>query len=171
MSSADIRVPRAWLSLAAACGVSFALAAPAAAQAREPLPLVESIAIAAAANFGAPPPAVRTAPIVPARPVVTLAPAERPRPLLPLYGSFGALQAMDAHSTLRAVRNGAVERNPLIAPLSSNPGAMFAVKAATTAGTIVLAERLWRRHPGKAVGVMVAANIAYAAIVAANYRK
>jgi hypothetical protein len=95
----------------------------------------------------------------------------RPSLLLPLYGSFALLQAMDAHSTVRAVRGGAVERNPLLAPVGDSPAALFALKAATTAGTIVLAERLWRRHPVGAVLVMVAVNGAYAAIVASNYRR
>jgi hypothetical protein len=95
----------------------------------------------------------------------------RPGALLPLYGSFAALQAMDAHSTVRAVRGGAVERNPLLAPVGHNAGAMFAIKAATTVGTIVLVEKLRRRHPMGAVVLMVAVNAAYGAIVVANYRK
>src|SRR5216684_7342892 len=36
----------------------------------------------------------------------------RPRALVPLYFSFGALQAYDMHSTLRAIDRGAREVNP-----------------------------------------------------------
>jgi hypothetical protein len=151
-------------------GLSLALAAPTAAQTREPVALVEAITIAAA-DLDALPFVPQSAQIPRKQPALTPVPAARPGALVPLYGSFGLLQLMDAHSTLSAVRAGAVERNPVMAPLASNPGGMLAVKAATTAGTIVLAEKLWRRHPAKAVTLMVAVNAAYAAIVAANYRK
>ena len=170
MLPADTRVSRVLLSLSATCGVSLGLTSPSAAQAREPVTLVQAVTVAAA-DFGAPPAATRAARVPAARPAASPAPAELPRVLLPLYVSFGLLQVVDAHSTLRAVRGGAVERNPLMAPLSSNPGGMFAVKGATAAGMVVLAEKLRRRHPATAVAVMVAINAAYAAIVAANYRK
>jgi hypothetical protein len=96
---------------------------------------------------------------------------ERPSLLVPLYVTFGALQAMDAHSTMQALRGGARERNPIVEPFGRNAGALFAMKAATTVGTIVLAEKLRRRHPVKAMVMMTAVNVAYTAIVAANYRK
>ena len=95
----------------------------------------------------------------------------RPSLLVPLYVTFGALQGLDAHSTMRAIAHGAHEANPFVAPFGHNPAALVAMKAATTAGTIVLAERLRRKHPLKAVVMMTAVNVAYAAIVAANYRQ
>jgi hypothetical protein len=96
----------------------------------------------------------------------------RPGLLIPLYGTFAVLQGMDAHSTLDGVRKGtAVERNPLLEPFGDNTGAMLAIKAATTVGTIFLAEKMWRRHPVRAVVLMAAVNVAYAAIVATNYRR
>jgi hypothetical protein len=96
----------------------------------------------------------------------------RPAPLLPLYGTFVVLQGLDAHSTLDAVRRGtAVERNPVLQPFAENAGAVVAIKAATTAGTIFLAEKMWRRHPKRAVVLLTAINVAYAAIVAVNYRR
>jgi len=164
------RVSRVVCALAVTGGVSLALPAPTEAQAREPVSLVEAVTIAAS-DLAAPPAVPQSARVATRRPVLTQAPADRPGALVPLYGSFGLLQLMDAHSTLRAVRGGAVERNPIMAPLASNPGGMLAVKAATTAGTIVAAEKLWRRHPAAAVALMVSVNAAYAAIVAANYRK
>jgi hypothetical protein len=90
--------------------------------------------------------------------------------LLPaLYVGFGVLQALDAHSTTRAVGAGHRERNPVMAPFAGNTGAMLAVKAATTAGTVYMAHRLARRHRLAATVLMIAMNGAYAAIVAANY--
>ena len=92
--------------------------------------------------------------------------------LLPaLYTGFGVLQALDAHSTVRAVNAGHREANPLIAPFAERPGAMIAVKAATTAGTIYLAHRLAGRNRAAAIALMIAVNGAYAAIVGANYGK
>jgi hypothetical protein len=94
----------------------------------------------------------------------------RPAVLPPLYVSFAAMQVLDTHSTLRAARDGAVERNPLVAPLIERPMAVVAVKAATTVGAIWLTEKLWRRHRVAAIALMIGINGAYAAIVANNYR-
>jgi hypothetical protein len=103
----------------------------------------------------------------------SLPPAEPPRPslLVPLYVTFGALQAMDAHSTMQALHGGAREQNPIIEPFGRNGAALFAIKSATTVGTIVLAEKLRQRHPVKALVMMTAVNVAYAAIVVSNYRR
>ena len=97
-------------------------------------------------------------------------PPERPRLLIPLYVSFGALQALDAHSTLKAVDRGYVEVNPLVAPTSKNGAAMTAMKIAVTTFVIVGSEKLWRRNRVAAVATIIAVNGAYAAIVAHNYR-
>jgi hypothetical protein len=94
----------------------------------------------------------------------------RPRALVPLYAGFATLQALDAHSTLRAIGDGHGERNPVVSNFTAAPGAMVGLKLASTAGTIYLAERLWRKHRGAAVVLMIAVNGAYAAVVAHNYR-
>jgi hypothetical protein len=96
--------------------------------------------------------------------------SRRPKSLLPLYLSFAALQALDAHSTLQAIDNGHGERNPVVGTFTSTPGAMVGLKLASTAGTIYLTERLWRKHRAAAVALMIAVNGAYAAVVAHNYR-
>jgi hypothetical protein len=96
--------------------------------------------------------------------------SDRPKSLLPLYLSFAALQALDAHSTLEAIDNGHGERNPLVSTFTTTPGAMVGLKLASTAGTIYLTERLWRKHRGAAIALMIAVNGAYAAVVAHNYR-
>ena len=87
-----------------------------------------------------------------------------------LYVSFAALQALDAHSTLKALSGGAHEANPLMQNVAGNPGALLAVKAGTTAATIFFAEHLAKKNPIASLAVMVAMNSAYATIVARNYR-
>ena len=97
-------------------------------------------------------------------------PARRPNALPILYASFGALQALDAATTLRAVGRGATEANPVLTGIASNRGAMVAVKAASFASTVYLTERLWKKNRMAAVVTMVCVNSAYAVIVAHNYR-
>lgn len=94
----------------------------------------------------------------------------RPRALVPLYVSFAALQGMDAFTTVQALGRGAVEANPLLGGVAGNRGALFAVKASTTAGTIWLSERLWRKNRVAAIALMAALNGTYAVIVAHNRR-
>ncbi len=65
-----------------------------------------------------------------------VAPQPRPGALVPLYASFATLQALDVHSTSRALDQGAVEANPMMKGLAGNPTALLAVKAAGTAGII-----------------------------------
>src|SRR5690348_14223640 len=49
------------------------------------------------------------------RPAVT---AHRPAALVPLYISFAALEALDAHSTIAGLGNGAQEANPAMSGLA-----------------------------------------------------
>jgi hypothetical protein len=93
----------------------------------------------------------------------------RPAILPALYVSFAALQALDAHSTLAAVGAGRNEANPALKGIVDQPGAFLAVKVAATAGTLYLTERLWKKHRGAAVALMLVANGTYALIVANNY--
>ncbi len=96
---------------------------------------------------------------------------ERPMILPALYASQIALQALDAHSTYKALDRGAHEANPLMKGVVDNRGAMFAVKAGVAASTIWAAERLWKRgNKVGAIATMVVANAVAAAVVAHNYR-
>jgi hypothetical protein len=97
-------------------------------------------------------------------------PPERPKLLVPLYISFAGLQALDAHSTVRALDRGYVEANPLVAASSRNRVTLVAMKAAVTASVIVGTERLWRHNRIAAIVAIVAVNGAYALIVSHNYR-
>ena len=94
----------------------------------------------------------------------------RPAALPALYVSFAVLQGLDAHSTLSAVGAGRTEANPALKGLVTQPASFIGAKLAATAATVFMTERLWKKHRGAAVALMIAANVAYGAIVAHNYR-
>jgi hypothetical protein len=94
----------------------------------------------------------------------------RPTLLPALYATTVALQALDAHSTMTGLKNGAVEANPLMKGAAGNPGVLLAVKAGAAASTIYFAEKLWRRNRVAAVVLMAAVNGVTAAVVAHNYK-
>ena len=98
------------------------------------------------------------------------APAKSLGVLLPLYASFAGLQALDAHSTTRALQNGAVEGNPLIRDLAGQPVKLLALKAGVTASTILLTERLRKKNRVGATALMVALDSVYSMVVVHNYR-
>jgi hypothetical protein len=86
-----------------------------------------------------------------------------------LYASYAGLQAFDATSTLRGVKLGAQEANPLMSGLSGNPAGMWALKAGLTAASIVASEHLWKQHRrGEAIALMVVANGIMAGVAARN---
>ena len=94
----------------------------------------------------------------------------RPDALMPLYLSYATLQALDIHSTMRALDRGAVEANPLMKNLTASPASLVAVKAAGAAGVLYTTEQLWKKNPMAAVVFMVAANSGMAWVVQHNYR-
>ena len=96
--------------------------------------------------------------------------ATRPRILIPLYCAFAGLQIADAHSTYSAGQRGIGESNPLMMGVAGSPAGLATAKVAATATTIAATELLWRRNRKAAVITTVALNVAYAAIVAHNYR-
>jgi Domain of unknown function (DUF5658) len=95
---------------------------------------------------------------------------QRPAALVPLYISFGVLQSLDVHSTLRALENGAVEANPLMKGAADSAVGLAAVKAAAGAGVIFASERMWKRNKVAAVLFMTATNSAMAWVVQHNHR-
>lgn len=94
----------------------------------------------------------------------------RPDSLIPLYVSFGALQALDIHSTWRAIDQGAVEANPVLKGVVGNQVGLVALKAAGTAGLIYASEKIWKKNRTASIVFMVAANSAMAWVVQNNYR-
>jgi hypothetical protein len=97
-------------------------------------------------------------------------PAKRPMILPALYVSLGAVQAWDVYSTSAALKAGAVEGNPLVAPIANNSAGMIAVKFATVATTVFFAERLWRKNRVAAVVMMAGINGVTAAVAMRNVR-
>ena len=93
----------------------------------------------------------------------------RPPALLPLYVTYAALQILDAHSTTRALNNGAIEANPVAATFASNTGALYATKIAATAATVYVGEKPWRKNRFAAIMTMMAINSVYAIVVHRNY--
>jgi hypothetical protein len=89
--------------------------------------------------------------------------------LTPLYISFGMLQALDLHSTFRALEGGGQEANPLIGSVIGTPAGVIALKGAATIGIIYMSEKVSRRNRIAAVLTMIGLNSAYAMIVARNY--
>src|SRR4029079_13050960 len=94
----------------------------------------------------------------------------RPAALVPMYASFATLQALDYHSTTRAISQGiGREANPLARSVVEHPAGFLALKAGATAGMIWASERMRKKHPGRAVVLMLASNATMAVIVAHNY--
>jgi len=111
--------------------------------------------------------------VAPAPPLATAARFDSPRrpSLLPaLYASTALLQALDAHSTMKAINAGAHEANPFMKGVAGNQGALLAVKAGVAGATIYFAEKMWKRNPVGAIAMMVVVNGVNAAVVAHNYR-
>jgi hypothetical protein len=92
----------------------------------------------------------------------------RPSILTALYGGSAALQAFDAYSTLKALKGGAVEANPIMKGVVGNPGVFIGVKAAVSAASIMAAEQMWRNHHRAAAIIMMAASNGFMAAVAAH---
>lgn len=93
--------------------------------------------------------------------------------LLPtLYGGLAALNAYDAFSTSKAIRNGSgVEANPLMRGVASNRAALWALKGGVTAGSILLADRMWRNHNrAGAIATMIVSNAVMSAVTVNNAR-
>ena len=94
----------------------------------------------------------------------------RPAAVTVMYGTLGALQALDAYSTRRALANGAAEVNPILKDAAGNRGAMVAAKVLSTASSIYFAERVWKKNRKAAVVLMAVVNGVTGAVVARNLR-
>ena len=95
---------------------------------------------------------------------------KRPGVVSVLYISLGAMQVLDVYSTQSALKAGAREANPTAAPFAGNVGSMLGLKAATTAGTIFFAERLWKTNKVAAIVMLTAINGSVAAVSMHNLR-
>jgi hypothetical protein len=85
------------------------------------------------------------------------------------YGSLVIVQAFDVHSTLEAVRRGAVEMNPVMAGLLEHRTALIVTKIGVTAATIYATAHVARHSRWKALLVAGAINSGYLLIARNNY--
>jgi hypothetical protein len=84
-----------------------------------------------------------------------------------MMGTFGALQALDMASTIKARNAGAREVNPLMA---GGYGQATAMKALFAAGSVGAVSVMARKNRKAAFYTMIALNVASAAIVANNVK-
>src|SRR4030095_2604213 len=64
-----------------------------------------------------------------------------------MYVSLGILQAYDFYSTTKAIRHGAVERNPLMQGTVGNRALFIGLKVAMTAGPVYQTEKILDTTP------------------------
>jgi hypothetical protein len=86
-----------------------------------------------------------------------------------VYASTALMHALDVDSTLKALKRGAVEANPLMSGVVNNRMAFIATKAAIAAGSIYATSRIARSNKLGAIIAATAMNSAYAMIVRNNY--
>ena len=86
-----------------------------------------------------------------------------------LYVSLAALNIYDAVSTKQGLARGAVEANPGMSGVVGSSTSLWAAKAVTTAGAILISEHLWKtHHKAQAIAVMVISNGIMSAVAAHN---
>jgi hypothetical protein len=87
--------------------------------------------------------------------------------LAALYGSYGALQALDMASTIAARNRGAREANPMLA---GGYGQATATKALMAGASVAAVQFVAKKSRKAAFVTMIALNVATAAVVANNVR-
>ncbi len=86
-----------------------------------------------------------------------------------LHAVTGVVQTWDGMLTMRVLRAGGVEANPLMKPLTRNEGTMLGVKIAAAVATVIGTETLWRdNHRLAAIVTSVVANSAMAMVARHN---
>src|SRR5689334_13661207 len=86
-----------------------------------------------------------------------------------LASTYVALNALDVYTTTKAIESGpGVEANPFVGSAAANPVALSALKAGSTTATIVLARRLWKKHPAAAIVLLISANAGMSFVVMHN---
>ena len=90
--------------------------------------------------------------------------------LVTLQAATIATQALDVHSTLKALNVGAVEANPLMSGVVKNRAAFIGVKAAMGAGLMYATHRMAKRNKVAAIVTAAAVNSAYLFVAHHNYK-
>ena len=91
-------------------------------------------------------------------------------PTIAMYAAYGMVQALDAHSTLRALDGRGAEGNPFVRPFASSPARLVSFKAASAAGVLYLAQRLRKKNQVAALALMVGVTSLQTYVVVHNYR-
>ena len=100
---------------------------------------------------------------------VKFGPPTRGSVLPALYVSLAGLNAFDAYTTSKGVSLGAEEANPVLKGVANRPAVLWAVKGGVTAGSVFIAERLWRKkNKVGAVAVLLVSNGMMAVVAARN---
>ena len=90
--------------------------------------------------------------------------------LASLQAATVVTQMLDVHSTMQAMKLGAVEANPMMGGLVQNRAAFIGVKAAMGAGLVFVTHKLAKDNKVAAIAASVAINSAYLMIARHNYR-
>lgn len=90
--------------------------------------------------------------------------------LIGLQAATIATQMLDVHSTMTAMKLGAVEANPMMGGLVQNKAAFIGVKAAMGAGLVYATHKLGKNNKVAAIVVSAAINSAYLFIANHNYK-
>lgn len=105
--------------------------------------------------------------------VVRVVPDRDPRRavLSSLHAVTGVVQTYDGMLTMRVLKAGGVESNPLMKPVVRNEGAMMGVKIAAAVATVIGTETLWHdNHRLAAIVTSIVANSGMAMIARHNAR-
>jgi len=87
-----------------------------------------------------------------------------------VYASTALMHILDIDSTLKALKVGAVEANPMMSGVVHNKAAFFATKAAIATASIYATARMARHNKLGAIITSSAINSAYLMIVRNNYK-
>jgi hypothetical protein len=90
--------------------------------------------------------------------------------LLSLHAATVATQMLDVHSTMRAIKVGGVEANPVMGGLVNNRAAFIGVKAGISAGVIFVTQKVARDNKIAAIVASAAINSAFVMVARHNYR-
>ena len=90
--------------------------------------------------------------------------------MIAMQAATMATQALDIHSTMKALNAGAVEANPLMGGVVKNKAAFIGVKAAVGAGLMLATHKMAKRNKVAAILTSAAVNSAYLFVAHHNYK-
>ena len=103
-------------------------------------------------------------------PLPELSAGKRPGWFVPIHIFSIAVQALDAHSTLRLLEQRDLRGSSSYREMTGNKAAFLAVKAGVAAAVVFATDKLSKRHRLGAVVTAAAINSVYLTMAAGNYR-